>query len=75
MTLRFTDSHCHLTMADADAALDRARAQNVRGFVVPATKLDDAPEAVALAVPSCGAVSEERPPPNLPIGVRTAATR
>ena len=23
--MRFTDSHCHLTMADADAALARAR--------------------------------------------------
>lgn len=45
----FTDSHCHLTMADADAALGRARAAGVRGFVVPATKLDDAPDAVALA--------------------------
>ena len=47
--MRFTDSHCHLTMADADAALERARSQSVRGFVVPATKLDDAPDAVALA--------------------------
>ncbi|MEA2571593.1 MAG: TatD DNase family protein [Acidobacteriota bacterium] len=45
----FTDSHCHLTMSDGAANLDRARAQNVRGFVVPATKLDDAPQAVALA--------------------------
>jgi TatD DNase family protein len=46
---RFTDSHCHLTMADATATLDRARALDVRGFVVPATKLDDAPQALAIA--------------------------
>jgi TatD DNase family protein len=45
----FTDSHCHLTMSDADAALARARAAGVRGFVVPGTKLDDAPRAVAVA--------------------------
>lgn len=45
----FTDSHCHLTMADAAAALARARDGGVRGFVVPATKGDDAPQAVALA--------------------------
>jgi TatD DNase family protein len=47
--MRFTDSHCHLTMADAVSALDRARAGGVCGFVVPATKLDDAPQAVAIA--------------------------
>ena len=47
--LTFTDSHCHLTMADAAAALTRAREQGVRGFVVPATKLDDSPQAVAVA--------------------------
>jgi len=47
--LTFTDSHCHLTMADANAALERARAGGVRGFVVPATKLDDSPQAVAIA--------------------------
>src|SRR5581483_2802901 len=47
--LTFTDSHCHLTMADAAAALDRARAGGVRGFVVPATKLDDSPQAIAIA--------------------------
>src|SRR3954451_16544159 len=46
---RFTDSHCHLTMADAAATLARARAGGVAGFVVPATKLDDAPQAVAIA--------------------------
>lgn len=47
--LTFTDSHCHLTMADAAAALTRAREQGVRGFVVPATKLDDSPQAIAIA--------------------------
>ena len=47
--MRFTDSHCHLTMADADAALARAREQGVRGFVVPGTKLDDAAAAIAVA--------------------------
>jgi TatD DNase family protein len=45
----FTDSHCHLTMSDAVSALTRARELGVRGFVVPATKLDDAPQAVAIA--------------------------
>jgi TatD DNase family protein len=45
----FTDSHCHLTMSDADAALARARACGVRGFVVPGTKLEDAPQAVGVA--------------------------
>jgi len=44
----FTDSHCHLTMADAGETHSRARAEGVRGFVVPATKLEDAPLAVAL---------------------------
>lgn len=47
--MRFTDSHCHLTMSDAAANLERARAQGVAGFVVPGTKLDDAPQAVAIA--------------------------
>ena len=46
---RFTDSHCHLTMADADAALARARDQGVRGFVVPGTKLDDAAPAIKIS--------------------------
>jgi len=46
---RFTDSHCHLTMADAESALTRAREQGLRGFVVPGTKLEDAPEAVGIA--------------------------
>src|SRR5260221_13767525 len=36
-------------MADAASALTRARAGGVAGFVVPATKLDDAPQAVAIA--------------------------
>jgi TatD DNase family protein len=36
-------------MADADAALDRAREHGVRGFVVPGTKLDDAAAAIAVA--------------------------
>lgn len=36
-------------MSDAESTLARAREAGVRGFVVPATKLDDAPEAVAVA--------------------------
>jgi TatD DNase family protein len=36
-------------MSDAAAALTRAREQGVAGFVVPGTKLEDAPQAVALA--------------------------
>lgn len=47
--MRFTDSHCHLTMSNAAANLSAARAAGVRGFVVPATKLDDAPQAVTIA--------------------------
>jgi TatD DNase family protein len=47
--MRFTDSHCHLTMSDAEANLARAREQGVRGFVVPGTKLEDSREAVAIA--------------------------
>ena len=45
----FTDSHCHLTMSDANANLARAREQGVRGFVVPATKLDDAQQSIDIA--------------------------
>ncbi|HUR82150.1 MAG TPA: TatD family hydrolase [Thermoanaerobaculia bacterium] len=45
----FTDSHCHLTMSNAEANLTAARATAVRGFVVPATNLKDAPQAVAIA--------------------------
>jgi TatD DNase family protein len=44
-----TDSHCHLTMSDADGVLARAREAGIRGFVVPGTKLEDAPETVAIA--------------------------
>ncbi len=49
MPLTFTDSHCHLTMSNAEANLSAARAAGVRGFVVPATKLEDAPQAVEIA--------------------------
>jgi TatD DNase family protein len=45
----FTDSHCHLTMSDAEATLVRARSAGVRGFVVPGTKLQDASAAIAVA--------------------------
>lgn len=47
-----TDSHCHLAMLDAaasDAALRRGREAGVAGFVVPATKLDDAQPAIDIA--------------------------
>ncbi|HUP45543.1 MAG TPA: TatD family hydrolase [Thermoanaerobaculia bacterium] len=47
--MRFTDSHCHLTMTEAAAALERARGAGVHGFVVPATKLEDAAQAIAVA--------------------------
>lgn len=45
------DSHCHLQSLDPDereAALDRARARGVVGFLVPATKLDEADTILAL---------------------------
>lgn len=45
----FTDSHCHLTMSNAEANLAAARAAGVRGFVIPATKLDDAQQAIDIA--------------------------
>lgn len=45
----FTDSHCHLTMSNADTNLAAARNAGVRGFVVPGTNAKDAPQAVALA--------------------------
>lgn len=46
----YTDSHCHLAMTqDSDAQLARARAAGVRGFVVPATRLEDAEPALAVA--------------------------
>jgi len=47
--LTYTDSHCHLTMSNAAANLSAARAAGVRGFVVPGTKLEDAPQAVDIA--------------------------
>jgi TatD DNase family protein len=47
--MKFTDSHCHLTMSNAEENLAAARAAGVRGFVVPGTKLEDAPQAVAIA--------------------------
>ena len=45
----FTDSHCHLTMSNAEANLAAARSAGVRGFVVPGTKAEDAPQALAIA--------------------------
>jgi TatD DNase family protein len=36
-------------MADAASVLARAHEQSVRGFVVPGTKVEDAPQAVAIA--------------------------
>jgi TatD DNase family protein len=46
----FTDSHCHLTMSpDGETLLERARASGVRGFVVPATHLADAPGGIGIA--------------------------
>ncbi|HEX9493370.1 MAG TPA: TatD family hydrolase [Thermoanaerobaculia bacterium] len=47
--MRFTDSHCHLTMSDASSSLARAREAGVLGFVVPGTKLDDGPQTIAIA--------------------------
>ncbi len=47
--LRFTDSHCHLTMSNAEENLAAARAAGVRGFVVPGTNGKDAPQAVSIA--------------------------
>lgn len=43
--MRLVDSHCHLQSLSDDereAALERARARGVRGFLVPATRLDEA---------------------------------
>jgi TatD DNase family protein len=45
----FTDSHCHLTMSNAEANLAAARSAGVRGLVVPGTNLKDAPQAVEIA--------------------------
>jgi TatD DNase family protein len=45
------DSHCHLQYLDEDArerALDEARARGVTGFLVPATRLEDAEVLLAL---------------------------
>jgi TatD DNase family protein len=47
--MRFTDSHCHLTMSNAEANLAAARSAGVRGFVVPGTNGADAPQAVEIA--------------------------
>ena len=47
--MRFTDSHCHLTMSNASANLERARAGGVVGFVVPGTTLEDAARTVDVA--------------------------
>ena len=47
--MRFTDSHCHLTMSKAGEELERARAIGVAGFVVPGTTAADAPQTVAIA--------------------------
>lgn len=46
---KLTDSHCHLTMSNAEANLTAARAAGVGGFVVPGTQLEDAPQAVRIA--------------------------
>lgn len=47
----FADSHCHVQMLGegADAALEGARDAGVRGFLLPGTKLDDAPRVVEIA--------------------------
>jgi TatD DNase family protein len=45
----FTDSHCHLTLSNAEANLAAARSAGVRGIVVPGTNGKDAPQAVAIA--------------------------
>ena len=45
------DSHCHLQSLEPDdreAALDEARDRGVRGFLVPATRLDEAEEILDL---------------------------
>jgi TatD DNase family protein len=47
--MRFTDSHCHLTPANANELLTRARSAGVRGFVVPATDVKNARDAIAVA--------------------------
>jgi TatD DNase family protein len=45
------DSHCHLQslpVEERDEVLDRARERGVRGFLVPAIRLEDADEVLAL---------------------------
>jgi TatD DNase family protein len=49
MSMTYTDSHCHLTMSNAEANLAAARSAGVRGLVVPGTNLKDAAQAVAIA--------------------------
>lgn len=47
------DSHCHiqaLAAGDQDAVLERARARGVRGFLVPATRLEEADDVLDLCV-------------------------
>jgi TatD DNase family protein len=51
VTPGLVDSHCHLQSlppAEREAALDRARSRGVRGFLVPATRLEEADELLAL---------------------------
>lgn len=48
---RLIDSHCHLQSlepGERERALDRARERGVRGFLVPAIRLDDADELLEL---------------------------
>jgi TatD DNase family protein len=45
----FTDSHCHLTLSNAEANLAEARKAGVRGIVVPGTTLGDAQPAIDIA--------------------------
>jgi TatD DNase family protein len=50
MVATLVDSHCHVSLHEGgEEALARARKAGVRGFLVPGTKLEDAPEAVAVA--------------------------
>jgi len=49
--MTFIDSHCHLQSlprGEQDSALDRARERGVAGFLVPATRLDEADEVLNL---------------------------
>ena len=47
----------------------------ITSSTAPGSMPDRTSVALALSVPSSGAVTFARPPPNFPIGVRTAATR